>query len=66
MLDFFDDSSGLVDTVDDAIKDSVLDELSKPNASYSISIDSSIDDELGRMDDALVEDVDVSELFVEG
>ena len=66
MLDFFDDSSGLVDTVDDAIKDSVLDELSKPNASYSISIDSSIDDELGRIDDAVVENFDLSEDFVEG
>ena len=65
MLDFFDDSSGFVDTVDDAIKDSVLDELSKSNVSYSISIDS-IDDELGRIDDAIVEDFDLSEDFVEG
>ena len=65
MLDFFDDSSGFVDTVDDSIKDSVIDELSKSNASYSISIDS-IDDELVRIDDALIEDFDLSEDFVEG
>ena len=65
MLDFFDDSSGFVDTVDDATEDSVLDELSESNASYSISIDS-IDDELVRIDDALIEDFDLSEDFVEG